>query len=328
MGTMTSQEKKDQDRPLVTFALFAYNQERFIREAVDGALSQTYSPLEIIFSDDCSTDRTFEIMKEMAAAYNGMHSIILNRNKINMGLCNHFNLIMEQASGEYIVVAAGDDISLPNRAKASWEILHRNSDATCVSLRAIIVDAEGRPAQTEHLSESKPYLKKYAIKDYLSTPGFHLNGASRTFRKSVFTTFGPLEPTCSTEDSTIFLRCLMMGSAYAYDEAGIYYRVHGNNLSGNVHRFNHELIFRQWIKDIQHAYCLGILSNSLTEQLKQQAKKNLARRHLAAALNQSKFKIGFGLSRIMWSSTFTIKEKAGMVRNAFHKYFSVTMKNK
>ena len=327
---MTSEEKKDQDRPLMTFALIAYNHERFIREAVEGAFSQTYTPLEIILSDDCSSDRTFKIMKEMDAAYEGPHKIILNCNEINMGLCNHFNLIMEQASGEYIVVAAGDDISLPNRAKASWEILHRNSDATCVSMRSIIVDAEGRPAQTEHLTESKPYLKKYTIKDYLSTPGFHLNGASRTFRKSVFTTFGPLEPTCGTEDSTTFLRCLMMGSAYAYDEAGIYYRVHGNNLSagGNIHRFNHELIFRQWIKDIQHAYCLGILSNSLTEQLKQQAKKNLVRRHLAAALNQSKFKIGFGLLHIMWSSTFTIKEKGRMVRNTFHKYFSVTMKNK
>lgn len=64
---MTSEEKKDQDRPLVTFALIAYDQERFIREAVEGAFSQTYSPLEIILSDDCSSDRTFEIIKDVAA---------------------------------------------------------------------------------------------------------------------------------------------------------------------------------------------------------------------------------------------------------------------
>jgi len=50
-------------KPLITFALFAYNQERFIREAVQGAFSQTYSPLEIIMSDDCSKDRTFDIEK-------------------------------------------------------------------------------------------------------------------------------------------------------------------------------------------------------------------------------------------------------------------------
>ena len=49
-------------RPLITFALMAYNQEQLIEEAVAGALAQTYSPLEIILSDDCSTDRTFSIM--------------------------------------------------------------------------------------------------------------------------------------------------------------------------------------------------------------------------------------------------------------------------
>ena len=41
--------------PLVTFALFAYNQERYVREAVEGAFAQTYQPLEIILSDDCSS---------------------------------------------------------------------------------------------------------------------------------------------------------------------------------------------------------------------------------------------------------------------------------
>ena len=52
---------------LATLALFAYNQERFIAEAVRGALAQTYSPLEIILSDDCSTDRTAEVARESGA---------------------------------------------------------------------------------------------------------------------------------------------------------------------------------------------------------------------------------------------------------------------
>jgi glycosyltransferase involved in cell wall biosynthesis len=50
-----------EERPLITFALFAYNQEQFIAEAVQGALSQTYSPLEIILSD-WSADSTFHVM--------------------------------------------------------------------------------------------------------------------------------------------------------------------------------------------------------------------------------------------------------------------------
>ena len=54
------------DRPVLTFAVVSCNQEQFVREAVEAALAQTYSPLEIILSDDCSDDRSFEIMQEMA----------------------------------------------------------------------------------------------------------------------------------------------------------------------------------------------------------------------------------------------------------------------
>ena len=49
------------EKKLVSYCLFAFNQEKYINEAIKGALNQTYSPLEIIISDDCSTDLTFQI---------------------------------------------------------------------------------------------------------------------------------------------------------------------------------------------------------------------------------------------------------------------------
>ena len=56
------------ERPLVSALVLGYNQESIIRKAVEGAFAQTYIPLEIVLSDDCSTDRTFDIMREMAAS--------------------------------------------------------------------------------------------------------------------------------------------------------------------------------------------------------------------------------------------------------------------
>jgi len=53
------------NRPLLTFALVSCNQEPFVREAVEAALAQSYSPLEVILSDDCSDDRSFAIMEEL-----------------------------------------------------------------------------------------------------------------------------------------------------------------------------------------------------------------------------------------------------------------------
>ncbi|MDR7899033.1 glycosyltransferase family 2 protein [Thermosynechococcus sp. JY1334] len=106
-----------QDKPLVTFAVFAYNQEQFIREAIEGVFSQTYEPLEIILSDDCSSDRTFEIMQEMAANYRGKHQVRARRNPHNTGTLDHLLIVAKEAKGQLLVVAAGDDVSLPHRTE-------------------------------------------------------------------------------------------------------------------------------------------------------------------------------------------------------------------
>ena len=55
----------------MTFALLADNQEDYIRESVQGTFAQAYKQLEITLSDDCSSDRTYQIMQEMAGAYRG-----------------------------------------------------------------------------------------------------------------------------------------------------------------------------------------------------------------------------------------------------------------
>ncbi|WP_417748814.1 glycosyltransferase family A protein [Rosistilla oblonga] len=103
------------DRPLLTFALFAYNQETKIRQAVEAAFAQTYEPLEIVLSDDCSNDQTFEIMAEMAKLYNGPHNVICRQNKSNLGIGAHVDTIAKFSKGDWIVMAAGDDVSLPER---------------------------------------------------------------------------------------------------------------------------------------------------------------------------------------------------------------------
>ncbi len=321
---MTSGKERSptEERPLITFALFAYNQERYICEAVESAFSQTYSPLEIILSDDHSSDRTFEIMQEMAEKYSGPHEIILNKNKENKGLRCHFNRLTELASGEIILCAAGDDISLPERTEISWEVLRDHPDAACVSLRSDTIDAEGELLQVNSLSKKKRYCEKHTIKDYLSSPSFHLNGASRAFRKSVHDTFGPLG-SCGAEDSTTLLRCLMIGNAYDCGATGVRYRVHGSNISagGNIHQFDHEPVFKQWLRDIEFAASRGLVSSRLASRLKKQARRRLMRRRLESSFFLSDHKIGFLISHIIWSDSFTMGQKYRMVRKELYQAF-------
>jgi glycosyltransferase involved in cell wall biosynthesis len=128
-------------KPLATFVLYAYNEEKFIREAIESAFAQTYSPLEIVLSDDGSTDRTFEIMQEMAAAYKGPHKIILNRNEKNIGIGSQLNAAAAMTNGEFVVLANGDDISLPIRVERivhEWESHGRTATAVWSEIAIVV----------------------------------------------------------------------------------------------------------------------------------------------------------------------------------------------
>jgi glycosyltransferase involved in cell wall biosynthesis len=129
---------------LVTFALFSFNQENFIQEAVESALAQTYDSLEIIISDDCSSDKTFEIIQEIVAGYTGLHNVIINKNMKNMGISKHIRYIDEIAKGEIIIHAAGDDISYPDRSsKLVQAFLNEKKQPSLLMSNAHIIDESG-----------------------------------------------------------------------------------------------------------------------------------------------------------------------------------------
>ena len=122
----------ESQNPLVTLAVFSYNQEKFIREAIEGALSQDYTPLEIILSDDASSDATFEIVEKYAKEYRGPHSLKIRRNYINLGTAMHVSIVGQEAAGAFVVVAAGDDISTSCRVSKIVETWKQYPDAAVI----------------------------------------------------------------------------------------------------------------------------------------------------------------------------------------------------
>lgn len=105
----------------VTFGLIAYNQEKYIRAAIEGAFAQQCPAMEIILSDDDSSDGTFAIMEEMADAYYGPHDVRVRRETPNVGTVRHVINLARASRGELMVIAAGDDISYPERSHTLYE---------------------------------------------------------------------------------------------------------------------------------------------------------------------------------------------------------------
>ena len=113
-------------KPLITLGVITYNQARYVTETLDGCFAQTYSPLEILISDDCSTDGTAEIIERKIADYKasgGQHSVVFHRNEKNLGILRNFEQCFKLMHGELLVHNGGDDVSYPDRVEkitAAW----------------------------------------------------------------------------------------------------------------------------------------------------------------------------------------------------------------
>lgn len=228
---MPEPESSPSERPLVTFALIAYNQEKYIREAIAGALSQTYSPLEIILSDDCSSDRTFEIIEEMASRYGGPHQIILNRNNRNLGIGGHVNAVMALSQGQLIVVAAGDDISLSTRCEVYATVWLKEGCPTCSIFSPTIERYENGSEITKGLSH--PDSAAYHT---IVETGYHpVPGSSHAWSRETFSIFGELPDSLINEDTAIYFRNLLVGHILICDQPQVIHRIHGAN-TGSIGR--------------------------------------------------------------------------------------------
>ncbi len=258
--------KSKNTNPLVSFCVFAYNQEKFIAEAIKGALQQTYSPLEIIISDDCSSDNTFQIIEKLVKNYNGSSKIILNRNEKNIGLTAHVNKVFAMAKGDIFIVAAGDDISLPNRTEEFVKVFRENNDIVSVSCSLTPIDSNGNKTKnTNEVSENTIY----DTNDYISKENFHVNGASRAIKRVVFENFGDLNTKCPTEDTPYLLRSFMTGKVCLLSDELVLYRTHDNNLSGesNIYKMSINEIYRQYKKDIKTALDIGLIKEDIANIL-------------------------------------------------------------
>ncbi len=235
------------NRPLVTFALFAYNQEEFILEAVKAALAQDYEPLEIIFSDDCSTDNTFAIIQDAVRNYTGPHNIIINKNKVNLGsrgLGAHVNKILEIWSGDLLVFAAGDDISMPHRTKTlvnAWIKAGRPDGSIHSAVEKLTSDDD----EPRRVLEGDKFFGRQTVLDCVKNGAKGVLGASHVITRGIYERFGRLPDEVLFEDRAFAFRSLLIGKVIYCPQVLLKYRVHEKSISGN--EYADRVRWERWI---------------------------------------------------------------------------------
>jgi len=128
------------ENPKISVIMAVYNGEKYLEEAIESILDQSFDDFEFIIVDDGSIDRTSEILREYAKKDERIKIIT---NSKNIGLTKSLNKAIEQAKGEYIARQDADDISAPERLEKQIRLLESNDNLGCVGCNASVIDENG-----------------------------------------------------------------------------------------------------------------------------------------------------------------------------------------
>lgn len=168
------------DSPKVSILCPTYQHVSFIRNALDGFLSQvTTFPFEVIVRDDASTDGTQDILREYASNYPGIMRLLLeeeNRWHIEKPL----EILLEASRGEFVAICEGDDYWFdPHRLQRLFDVLKVKPDASLVEDGALVVEDE---TITGHMGPGHGGLRTWLLRTKALDPD-----AIRRYSPHIFT---------------------------------------------------------------------------------------------------------------------------------------------
>ncbi len=144
----------DSEKSLISVIMPAYNVERYIVQAIESILNQTYSNFELLICDDGSTDKTIEIVKTFSDS-----RIKLFENNINRGNLQTTNFLFSQCKGDYIALQDADDYSVLNRLELQLDAFQNNSKLGIVGSYYQLIDSTNKTFSCGILPKSSDEIR-------------------------------------------------------------------------------------------------------------------------------------------------------------------------
>jgi glycosyltransferase involved in cell wall biosynthesis len=136
----------DQEKPLVSIGIFLRNEGRFIRQSLESVQAQDYENLEIIISDNCSTDDTDVFCRELAVDDD---RIMYERQETNIGAAANSIRVLDRATGKYFMWASGHDLWAPDLVSKCVAALDAHPGAALAYASSAWIDADGAALEKE-----------------------------------------------------------------------------------------------------------------------------------------------------------------------------------
>jgi len=210
--------------PVVSIGLAVYNGEKYIREAVDSILNQTFTDFELIISDNASTDQTEKICRAYAAQD---ERIRYHRNSVNIGGANNENQTCQMARGKYFRWAAHDDVCAPTLLEKCVAALDENPDV--VLSYSIIVHIDEKGNHLKALDDDVGLSPKASTR-FKALSNFWDHNCETTYglmRLDVLKLTG-LQRNYTDSDRTLLCHMGLYGRFLRIPEPLFYKRIHGD----------------------------------------------------------------------------------------------------
>jgi hypothetical protein len=307
--------------PLVTICIPAYNAELFIYDTLKRAINQDYANLEIIVSDDCSTDRTLQVLER----FNDPRLRIIRQNR-NLGNYANCNAVVRAATGDLICKVDADDLLEPNFVREMVDALLAHPQAVVAYCAMRLIDQFGQHLGYER-KISGTELRIGADEYIRQVISFQGQGTCILFKRDAFEQVGGYNEKFlhTSGDWVLFREFSKIGGILYLDKVLASYRIHS---LGKEKRIIHRAqAFLDHLDDVNKNWPNHVHDKEkiLRKARKQWAYQCLYKGGPIAGANDLDEIIS--ISNKLHSS-FGIKFLSLLLKHNFSKYFSLVIKMK
>jgi len=236
----------------VSVIIPVYNGTKYLREAIDSVLSQTYENVELLVVDDGSTDETWALVQSYGSILRGIQ-------KENGGVASALNFGIRHATGEYIAWLSHDDLFLPEKLERQIGFMKRFPRFRACYTDYYTIDERGT---TLHEVETPWYPRQEAIRMLFGRA--YMNGSTMLIDKSCFDRVGLFaEKLRYTQDTEMWLRMLRHFEIGRVPEKLGKWRAHSaqGSQSSTIHNREAQAMYRE----VFEAFGIGGLFPEWTE---------------------------------------------------------------
>ncbi len=209
--------------PTVSVLMSVYNTQRYLAEAIDSILHQSFTDFEFIIINDGSTDESLTVLQ--AYAQHDPRIRLISRD--NRGLARTKNELVSLAHGEFLAIMDSDDVAMPDRFAHQVDFLHANPDVVCVGGAYDFIDEAGRLLEHVSVPLTDDDLQRFALQGKVL-----INHPSAMIRRQALEQVGGYDETMHTDGILdLWLRLGEVGKLANLEETVLHYRQHQRSVS-------------------------------------------------------------------------------------------------